>query len=90
VQLRADGATERRWQRSVYVDATPRVVRIDTRDLRPARDSRESARPERADSLLVVVDTVNERPGTGGTFWIDDVGVATLAAGAQVRTPRSR
>jgi hypothetical protein len=75
------GSTGQRWRRSVYLDATPRAVRLLLRDFEPA-DHPTARRPivTPIGSLLFVVDTVNTRPGTSGTIWISDVtlGVSRL------------
>ncbi len=73
VQLRnpADG---RRWQRSIYVDETPREVTIAFDDLRPVDASMPAHPPLAAiDTLLCVVDTVNTPPGRQGTVRISAV-----------------
>ncbi|MBP1634470.1 MAG: Histidinol phosphatase of the family protein [Acidobacteria bacterium] len=72
VQLRAPAGREgERWHRSVYLDETPRQVRIRLADMAPAGPT-TSATPSRAvvDNLLFVVDTVNTAPGSVGTFEI--------------------
>ena len=78
VQLRAPGGAEgRRWQRSVYVDQTPRTAHVFFDELRPL-PSTASATPELADvqSVLFVVDAVNTRIGSNGQIWIDDIRLA--------------
>jgi hypothetical protein len=76
VQLRARG-TGMRWQRSVYLDPTPRQVSIWFDDMR-VHGAAQSVRPEldAIESVLWVVDTVNTKPGTSGQVWIDAVGYA--------------
>ncbi len=81
VQLRADGPPERRWQRSIYVDETPRTYVIDTHDLRDVKSAQPTDGPGRVNSLLIVVDTVNAREGASGTFWIDDVAIQQAGTG---------
>jgi hypothetical protein len=72
VQVRVPGGADgQRWQRSVYVDSTPREVVVDLADMQPV-DRRTALRPvsARVQSILLVVDTVNTRPGTSGEITI--------------------
>jgi hypothetical protein len=74
VQVRAPEGTEgRRWKRSVYLDEAARSVTIRFADMTPVDPA--SGPPPLANlrDLLVVVDTVNTEPGTGGQIWIDDI-----------------
>lgn len=89
VQVRlVDGAAERRWTRSVYLDATPRDVRVALSDMREAgTGARTRFDPSRIQALLLVIDTVNARAGDGGVVRIDDL--RTVPAD-QVRTVSSR
>jgi len=73
VQARAaNGATEPvRWQRSVYLDGTPREVTVAFADMRVAGTGERAAlAPARISSILFVIDTTNARPGEGGRVWI--------------------
>jgi hypothetical protein len=73
VQVRAiEAARELRWQRSVFVDTTPRQITVFLDDMRPV-ESPAGARVDRAriESLLFVIDTVHARPGDTGTVCID-------------------
>ena len=73
VQLRS-GGDGRRWQRSVYVDETPRDMAIAFNDFRAVDAPAPATLPLPAiDALLVVVDTVNTPPGRRGTLRISDV-----------------
>ncbi len=75
VQVRLPfGRDGERWQRSVYVDSTPRTVRLRLEDLEPAGVV-TSRRPivARVQALLLVVDTLHTRPGTRGTVWASAV-----------------
>lgn len=77
VQLRAPSSAPdgERWQRSVYLDSTPRELRIPLESMRPA-GATASARPSpSADNLLFVVDTVNTLPGTTGRFTVSNIGL---------------
>ena len=75
VQVRLPGGREgQRWRQSVYLDASPRPIRLRLQDFEPAGPA-TSRRPIVAPlhSLLFVVDTVNSRPGASGTFWVSDL-----------------
>ncbi len=75
VQVRTTpGAEGPRWQRSVYVDETPREVVVPFDDMRPAG----SAAPGHPSvpglrALLFVVDTANTRPGSSGLVTLDHI-----------------
>jgi hypothetical protein len=65
VQLRAPGSGEgERWQRSVYLDQTPRSIQVFFDDFRPLGATKSST-PVLASvqSILFVVDTVNAKIG---------------------------
>lgn len=72
VQLRYGG--EARWARSVYVDATPREVRVSVDRMVPA-DLQKGPAPDSstADSLLLVADLTNARPGDANTVRISNL-----------------
>jgi hypothetical protein len=72
VQLRPAGHDNPpRWQRSVYLDQSPRTVTIDFADLRPVPRTVTAAVPLAAiDAVMFVVDTNNTAPGTSGTVTI--------------------
>jgi hypothetical protein len=75
VQVRVpQGPAGERWQRSVYVDDTPRTLTVFFDDM-TAAGTTTSPRPplDRVESVLFVVDSVNTKPGTSGQVWIDDV-----------------
>lgn len=72
VQLRRPHADER-WRRSIFLESTPRVVRIPFDEFVPV-SAGSAAHPDAAiDSLLVVVDLTNNRPGDQG--WISISGL---------------
>lgn len=78
VQLREPvGEEGERWQRSVYLDSTPRNVTVYFDDMMPVGDT-SRARPILANvrSVLFVVDTLNTPLGRNGTFWMGDVSYA--------------
>ena len=67
---------EMRWRRSFHTDPQRRTVRIRIDDLAPVSpDLPAGPDPTAPGSLLVVVDTVNTRPGTSGELLIDTVRV---------------
>jgi hypothetical protein len=72
VQLRpAGGNNPPRWQRSVYLDQTPRTITIDFADLRPVPGTVTAQVPLASiDAVMFVVDTNNTTPGTGGVVTI--------------------
>jgi hypothetical protein len=75
VQLRAPtGGEGERWQRSVYLDQTPRTIQIFFDEFTPLGSS-GAAPPALANvqSVLFVVDTVNTKIGSNGQIWIDDI-----------------
>ena len=73
VQVRTvDGSTQSRWQRSVYLDTTPRDITVTFADMRVAGTAeRRRFDPARIESLLLVVDTTNARPGDRGAVWVE-------------------
>jgi hypothetical protein len=89
VQVRLKGrAVDRRWARSVYAEPAARIVTVSLADMRVAGTG-ERAPLDRSqiDSLLFVIDTVNNRPGDEGTIWIEALGTER---GGQVRTVSSK
>jgi predicted metal-dependent phosphoesterase TrpH len=75
LQVRAPGeGGGDRWRRSIYVDETERLVRVDFADMRAVHATHPD-RPvlSRVDSLLVVVDTVNSEPGAEGRVELSSV-----------------
>ncbi|MCA1563949.1 MAG: CehA/McbA family metallohydrolase [Acidobacteria bacterium] len=75
VQVRLPGGSEgERWHHSVYLDSEPREYTLFLRTFSPVRPSANGP-PDlaRALSLILVVDTVNTRPGTSGVVWMDDL-----------------
>ncbi len=75
VQLRAGGdGTGQRWRRSVFLDEAAREVMVWLDETTPVGETR-SYRPDLTaiDSILFVIDTVNTRPGTTGTVYLDAI-----------------
>ncbi|MGB2715785.1 MAG: hypothetical protein WBC51_16510 [Vicinamibacterales bacterium] len=77
LQLRFARDADARWGKSVYVDATSRVVTVPVEQLR--RADGPPARPpvQRATSLLFVVDLTNAAPGDAGQIEIGGVGLVS-------------
>ena len=78
LQLRSleDGGTAARWRRSFYAGPERRVVHARIDKFAPVW-RQVPARPDLAaiDALLLVVDTVNMRPGTSGVLTVGAVRV---------------
>jgi hypothetical protein len=66
-----------RWERSIYLDSTPRTISVPIQRFTPV-DKPSSLQPVAVHlrSLLLVVDTVNSRPGRRGTVWLSAIGLA--------------
>jgi hypothetical protein len=68
VQLRfPDGE---RWAKSVYLDTQDREVAVRVGEMAAAGSSRPMPTVTTAESVLLVVDLVNSRPGDSGSFTI--------------------
>jgi hypothetical protein len=67
-------ATGERWRRSIYLSPESREVTVFLDNMRPVGHT-ATWRPDvsKVDSLLVVADTTNRKPGDSGTVWISDV-----------------
>ena len=74
VQVRVPEGEGLRWQRSVYAGPEPRTVTVFMTEMSPV-EAPPGTRLDlsRVDSLLFVVDTVNNAPGNSGSFQISDV-----------------
>jgi len=73
VQVRAGSATER-WGRTFYADAGMRSIDLPLRSFLPIGAASAAAPPlDRIDSLLFVIDTLNNRPGASGSMTITEV-----------------
>lgn len=76
VQMREPQGDGRRWQRSVYVDATPRTIDVPFSEMRGIEAGRDAPLdPSKVTTLLLVVDTVNALPGSAGEFQVGQVAV---------------
>jgi hypothetical protein len=73
VQVRIiDGGAQLRWLRSVYLDPSARDLTVTFADMRVAGTAeRRPFDPARIESLLLVFDTTNARPGDGGAVWVE-------------------
>jgi len=74
VQLRASDGEGERWQRTVYLDRTPRTIDLPFSDFRPYGTT-TSALPvlSKVDAVLFVIDTTNAKIGSNGEIQIDDI-----------------
>jgi hypothetical protein len=74
VQIRIPEGHGLRWQRSIYLDRSPSSVHVVLRDMTPIEAPAGTPLDvAKADTLLFVVDTVNNTPGSAGELWITDV-----------------
>jgi hypothetical protein len=75
VELRASARDEpTRWQRSVYLDQTPRTVTILFSDLRPsAGNGAGPVRLQSIDALMLAIDANNTSPGTSGEIVFSEI-----------------
>ncbi len=75
VQLRdSTRALGERWGDTVYLDDTHRAVDVFFERMTPLGDTTQATPPlDRVDSLLLVIDTVNARPGTRGTIQMSEL-----------------
>lgn len=91
VQIRLPGGPDgRRWRRSVYLDQQPRRVSLSVAELEPVEGA-TSLRPIRArvQAVLLVVDTLNAKPGTAGTITLTDVTLVAAPSGGGRQNPGS-
>jgi len=72
-ELRATGAGDRRWGRSVYLDDTARTVTILFDEMLPMGTASGSPALEDVRDLLFVVDTVHAKQGSSGQVWLDEI-----------------
>ncbi len=81
IQLRVPDGAGLRWQRSVYVDATPRTVDVPFLEMRAIEGGRDARLDlSRVNTLLLVIDTVNAVPGSAGECWVGPVSVLRATA----------
>ena len=74
VRFRSLGPPAEHWQRSVYVDETPRDHTIRFDDVTPV-DAARAPHPDPRDihDILFVVETTNSSPGSAGQLWMRNV-----------------
>jgi len=72
-QLRASGAGDRRWGRSVYIDDMARTVTIAFDEMLPMGTATGRPSLEDVRDLLFVVDTVHAKQGSSGQVWLDEI-----------------
>jgi len=72
-ELRASGAPDRRWGRSVYLDDMARTVTIAFAEMLPMGTATGSPTLEEVRDLLFVVDTVHAKQGSSGQVWLDEI-----------------
>jgi hypothetical protein len=74
VSVQARTLNADRWQRSAYVDTSPRELTVWFDDFRPVGSRDARAIPASAlRSVMFVVDTANTKTGTSGRIWLSDV-----------------
>jgi len=90
VQVRQPGGSDgERWQRSVYIDQTPREVTLSLQDFRLGEATTDrKPTPALVRSVLFVVDTWHTKPGTSGTVWLSGVSLGAPAPAAGVKSVR--
>jgi hypothetical protein len=89
VQVRLPGGVEgQRWRRSIYVDETPRPFSVRLADLEPVNRT-SPLRPvvARVQSVLLVIDTLNARPGTDGQLTLRQVRLVAVSGEVGARRP---
>jgi hypothetical protein len=75
VQVRRPNSAER-WEQSIYLDQQARDIVIPFRDMTPVgATSTRRFDPMQIDTVLLVADTTNTRPGSSGTITLNDVRV---------------
>ena len=72
-QLRAPGAGDRRWGRSVYLDEVARTITLSFAEMLPLGTAPGPPPLEDARDLLFVVDTTHSKQGASGQVWLDDI-----------------
>lgn len=78
VQLRATGSSDpQRWQRSVYLDSTPRTATVFFDDMHPVGNDAAGAAPLPAiGSLMLLLDMNQSAPGTSGEVVFSELSCA--------------
>jgi hypothetical protein len=75
VELRASGQDDPpRWQRSVYLDRTPRTITLLFSDLKPVGESQAEPVPlSSIGALMLAIDANNTLPGTSGEIVFSEI-----------------
>jgi hypothetical protein len=73
VEVRANGGTDRRWGKSVYLDQTARIATVVFDEMLPLGAATGRPVLEDVRDLLFVVDTVHSAQGSSGQVWLDDI-----------------
>ena len=78
VQLRASTVGDgERWGRTVYLDEADRSIDVSLADLEPLGATSQAQPPlDRIDVVLLVVDTLNNVPGSGGAVQLTELWLA--------------
>jgi hypothetical protein len=75
IQVRSS-ATARRWIRSVYLSDRAAPITVALREMTPASSAEQTPLDLAGiDAILIVVDTVNTSPGSGGEVWVSELRV---------------
>jgi len=83
VQIRLPGGVNgQRWRRSVYLDSSERHVRVPLATLEPVEPRVLRPTIARVQSFLLVIDTLNARPGASGAVVFRDLAFSTTPAPA--------
>ncbi len=78
VQIRLPGGVNgQRWGRSVYLDTTPQHIRVPLSAMEPVEARSLKPTVARIQSFLLVIDTLNARPGASGEVVFRDVAFST-------------
>lgn len=90
VQIRLPGGVNgQRWRRSVYLDATERRLRVPLATLEPVEPRLLKPTIAKIQSFLLVIDTLNARPGANGLVTFRDLAFGTTAAEPAKGKPKS-
>ena len=78
-----------RWQRSIYLDQTPRELTLSLQDFRLGEVVTDrKPTPALVRSVLFVVDTWHTKPGTSGTVWVSGVALGGPVAVTPLKSGR--
>ena len=78
VQIRLPGGVNgQRWRRSVYLDSSERHVRVPLATMEPVEPRLLKPTIARIQSFLLVIDTLNARPGSSGEVTFRELSFGT-------------